>query len=210
MIKKLYPSFNGKYVYGTYDQNFDLAKGLIPSETYSGDRPLRVLLGNSSDPTNNHIDACRLLLKTLKVEKRIICPLSYGDPVYSNIFQQWAQNHLQEQFSPITHFMNREDYINFLNKVDIVIMYHNRQQALGNIITSLVLGKPVFLKPNNPVCAMLKNMGIPNLYDIFQIGNLNLSEVCRESQYHKDSCVSKIKKIFSEQARLENLRDLIM
>lgn len=209
LVKKLYPSFRGKYVYGSYDQNFDLAKDIISSEPYSGKRPLRILLGNSANPTNNHIDACRFLQKTMKVDKKIICPLSYGNSVYSTIFQQWAQKHLQEQFSPITNFMNREDYIIFLNKVDIVVMYHNRQQALGNIITSLVLGKPVFLKRNNPVYAMLKNIGIPNVYDVFQIKGLNLSEVCRIAQDNREACVSVIHQYFSEEARLKNLSNLI-
>lgn len=210
LIKKLYPSFRGNYVYGSYDQNFDLAKDIIPSETYSGNRPLRVLLGNSADPTNNHIDACKFLLKTISIDKEIICPLSYGEPIYSSIFQQWAQKHLQEQFYPITDFMNRKDYINFLNKVDVVVMYHNRQQAVGNIITSLVLGKPVFLKTNNPVYSMLKNIRIPGLYAVSQIGSLNLSEVCGMAQLQKETCVSIIQHYFSEQARLKDLGNLIL
>lgn len=210
LIKKLYPSYRGKYVYGSYDQNFDLAKDVIADETYLGDRPLRILLGNSADPTNNHIDACKFLLKTIPVGKKIICPLSYGESVYSCIFQQWAKKHLQEQFFPITDFMSRKDYIDFLNKMDIVFMYHNRQQAVGNIITALVLGKPIFLKTSNPVYAMLKNMGIPNLYDVSQIRDLNLSEVCRMAQDNRKTCVSVIQQYFSEQARLKDLSNLIL
>lgn len=210
LIRNLYPDFRAKYVYGSYDQNFDLAKDILSSETYSGNRPLRVLLGNSADPTNNHIDACKFLLKTIPVDKEIICPLSYGGPDYSNLFQQWAQKHLQDQFFPINNFMNRKDYIEFLNKMDIVVMFHNRQQALGNIITSLVLDKPVFLKTNNPVYSMLKNMGIPSVYDVSQIRSLNLSEICASTYSHRKTCVSIIQKYFSEQARLRDLQNLII
>jgi len=209
LIKKLYPSFRGKYVYGSFDQNFDLAKDVAPVGFFLGNRSLRILLGNSADPTNNHIDACIFLQKAITIDKKVICPLSYGSPAYSDFFQQWAQKHLQEQFSPITNYMGRKDYIDFLNKMDIVVMYHNRQQALGNIITSLVLGKPVFLKTINPVYAMLKNMGIPNLFDVSQIKDLNLLEVCRAAQNNRESCISIVHQYFSEQARLKDLSSLI-
>lgn len=210
LIKRLYPSFRGEYVYGSYDQNFELAKSVVPVELYLGDRPLRILLGNSADPTNNHIDACRFLQKAISINKVVICPLSYGSSAYSGLFQKWSQKHLQEQFSPITSFMNRKSYIDFLNKMDIVVMYHNRQQALGNIITSLVLGKPVFLKANNPVYAMLQNMGIPNLYDVSKIRSINFSEVCKIAQNNRGKCISIIQQYFSEQARLKDLSNLIM
>lgn len=209
LVKKTYPSFKGEYIYGSYDQNFDLAKELIPNKPYNGEKTLKILLGNSADPTNNHIDACKILSKKITEEYNIYCPLSYGDNYYSIYFQKWAKQHLQSNIHLILDYMNRNDYINLLNEMDIVVMYHNRQQAMGNIITSLTLGKPVFMKFQNPVFQMMKKIGIPSIYNISDIGNLNISDICIKAQKKREYCVSIIKKYYSEEARLNNLKIII-
>lgn len=210
LIKKLYPSFKGKYVYGSYDQNFDLAKVVTPMESHSGDKPLRVLLGNSADPTNNHIDACKFIIKTLPQNCLIFCPLSYGDSDYSVIFQRWAKQHLQARFYPILDFLNRKDYVELLNSMDVVIMFHNRQQAFGNIITSLCLGKPVFIKRNSPLFSLLKSMGIPDVYSIEMLNKSRISQMCESAYKNRSLTLSIIQDYYSEQARLNNLQKLII
>ena len=56
-----------------------------------------------------------------------------------------------EDFYPIVDFMTRADYLDFLMDKDAVVMFHNRPQAVGNIMTALVLGKPVFIKKSNAI-----------------------------------------------------------
>lgn len=210
LIKKLYPSFKGNYVYGSYDQNFDLAKNVIPVETYSGDRPLRVLLGNSADPTNNHIDACKLIIKRLPKDSIIYCPLSYGNAEYSAAFQQWAKQHLQSRFCPILDFLNRKDYVERLNSMDVVIMFHNRQQAFGNIITSLCLGKPVFIKRESPLASMLKSIGVPAIYSIDMLNKRRISQICESACKDRPLTLSIIRDYYSEKARLNNIQEIII
>ena len=208
-VKKTFPTFRAKYVYGSFDQNFDLAKDFPQKDPYTGDQMLQVLLGNSADPCNNHIDACKFLLKSLPKESMINCPLSYGDSNYSVIFQKWAELNLKPRFHPILDYISREKYVELLNSMDIVIMYHNRQQAFGNIITSLCLGKPVFIKRDSPIYSMLTSMGIPNIFciDILKKGNVAL--LCEKAKKNRPQTLIIIQEFFSEQARLNNLKKII-
>lgn len=209
MVRHLYPTFRAKYMHGSFDQNFDLVKDIPFVKTYSGHQPLRVLLGNSADPSNNHIDACEFLLKVLPKDAIFNCPLSYGDTTYSVSFQQWAKNHLQSKFHPILDFMDREEYIKFLNSMDIVVMYHNRQQAFGNIITSLCLGKPVFIKKKSPVYPMLKSLGIPSIYSTDMMRKGDLNQICKMAFINRALTLSIIQQYYSEEVRLNDLQRII-
>lgn len=210
LVKHLYPTFRAKYIFGSFNQNYEIAKDFHFANLFNGNRPLKVLLGNSADPCNNHIDACEFLLKVLPKNSVINCPLSYGDAKYSMIFQKWANNHLQSKIHPILDFMDRRKYVEFLNSMDIVVMYHNRQQAFGNIVTSLCLGKPVFLKKDSPVFQMLTSIGIPNIYSTERLFTEDISDICKIAYESRSLTVSILKKCFSEEARLNDLRGIIM
>lgn len=209
-VKKLFPTFRAKYIHGSFDQNFDLAKDLPPKDPYSGDQMLQVLLGNSADPSNNHIDACNFLLKALPKDSIVNCPLSYGDPDYSVIFQKWAETNLQSRFHPVKDFLSRKEYVELLNNMDLVIMYHNRQQAIGNIITSLCLGKPIFIKRHSPVFLMLTSMKVPNVFSLDMLNPHNIATICKDAHKNRAQVLSIIQNCYSEQARLNDLKKIIM
>jgi len=104
-----------------------------------------VLLGNSATLSNNHFDAFELL----KVAKDInfIMPLSYGAKnfkYYRNLIVSRARKKLKN-INPLLSFITLNDYINKLNACNSIIMYHKRQQALGNIYLALYTGQRVFL-----------------------------------------------------------------
>ena len=66
-------------------------------------------------------------------------------------------------------------------------MYHNRQQAFGNICTCLSLGKPVFIKNNNSVKGYVDAMGI-KIYNAEFFSKVNLLNVINEA----NSSISKM------------------
>ena len=175
LVSKLYPTFQAKYLYGVFDQNVDLSINHTTTRNIEPDNTLKILLGNSSNPTNNHLDAFFLLTKRLEKNYDIYAPLSYGDDNYSKIVQEYATRIWKEKFHPITQFMEPSQYIDLLNSIDIVIMYHNRQQAYGNIITSLMLGKPVFMKKNNASFKTFSSIGIKSIFDIDFLNDKSVS-----------------------------------
>lgn len=113
-------------------------------------QPLKILFGNSSDPNGNHIDALKYLKKKIAQPYEVYSFLSYGDNESKDWIIKYADKYLGNSFHAITDYMDRESFVRCVQNMDVVMMYHNRQQGEGNIMTALSLGKPVFMKSLNP------------------------------------------------------------
>ena len=61
--------------------------------------------------------------------------------------------------------MHFKDYIDLLSSIDIAVFSHDRQQAMGNIITLLSLGKKVYLKPKISSTQMFQDYNI-TVFDV--------------------------------------------
>jgi len=124
------------------------------------DRP-RMLLGNSAIASNRHFEALEVLegQRTLQ-EFKVICPLSYGDVQYGKSVAKKGKELLSDDFEPLFDFLEFEDYAKLLANVDAAWMNHKRQQALGNIVALLYLGKKVFLDGSTTSFAYFKDLGV--------------------------------------------------
>ncbi|MFW9867516.1 MAG: TDP-N-acetylfucosamine:lipid II N-acetylfucosaminyltransferase [Candidatus Thorarchaeota archaeon] len=105
-----------------------------------------LLLGNSGTPSNNHLDVMIRLSKMKEQNFKIICPLSYGTPNYIQKIIKNGKNLFGDRFITLLEFLNPNIYYHILNQIDIAIMYHNRQQGMGNIQILSYLGKPICMK----------------------------------------------------------------
>lgn len=209
LVKRLYPGCRAKHAIGTFDQNFDLAKLMPIMPAPPEEEPLKFLLGNSCDPNGNHIDALHFLQKKIKVPNKIYCFLSYGDEESRDWTLAYAKKHLGTSFHPILNYMDRRSFVELVRQMDVVVMFHNRQQAEGNIMTALVLGKPVFMKTRNPQFDMLKRMGVKSVYDVMEMPNMDLRKVIIEAQRNREETMRIIEREYSENSRLSHLRDLL-
>ena len=202
-IKELYPNFNAKNIACFYDQNFDSAL-LTEKETEVNPDEIKVLLGNSADFSNNHLDAFEQLKN--KDTIKIYCPLSYAaDKDYVNFIIEKGSELFGERFVPITEFMNRQEYIAFINSMDVLLMYHNRQQGFGNICTAITLGKPVFLKSDNPVKGYMSTMGI-SIENAESFSKVNLIEIIHKTKVDLNTNRMALQAAFSKEKRLSDLR----
>lgn len=206
-IRVLYPTCHAQHVFGVFDQNFDIANKLSIKLTT---KQFRVLLGNSADHTNNHIDGIEYLYSVLGKDIELYSILSYGDVIGRQIAKEYGNKVYGEKYHAVEEFMDRQKYIDFLNGMDIVVMFHNRQQAVGNIITALVLGKPVFMKSKNVVYQMLKESNVESVYDISQLTSTSIMEYVRQANDKRQDTINKIKKIYSKEHRLQYLRNLLV
>tara|TARA_B100000886_G_C20425050_1_gene493529 strand:- start:274 stop:1332 length:1059 start_codon:yes stop_codon:yes gene_type:complete len=145
------------------DQNI-----ILPSAKIDVYNDLNILIGNSADVSNNHIDSLKMLLPYKNHDIKIFAPLSYGDKIYAKMISDKGREWFGEKFTSITTFMEYEDYIKFLKKIDIAIFNHKRQQAMGNIISLLGLGKKVFLRNSSSHYNYLKSLGC-HLFDISKL-----------------------------------------
>jgi hypothetical protein len=136
-----------------------------------GLRNQNILVGNSADPSNNHIEAYKKILSMELNPTTIFSVLSYGNyPDYINEVIKFGAMNFADAFQPITHFMKYSEYLDFLEKIDFVIFNHSRQEAMGVTIQLLSLGKPIFFNPNSPAYKSFIRRG----YRVFNLDEIDL------------------------------------
>lgn len=116
-----------------------------------------ILIGNSSDPSNNHIDILDMLKGKLK-ERELIIPASYGNDDYRTALKTFTSGY-DLKINILHGFIPLDDYTKILRGCGYVIMNHKRQQAGGNIAMQLFMGAKVFLNPENSFYDYFKSLG---------------------------------------------------
>ncbi|KOA21337.1 4-alpha-L-fucosyltransferase [Clostridium homopropionicum DSM 5847] len=170
IAQKIYNT-KAKYNYAFYPNPIDfdsLDKVLasIDKEKYT----TTIQIGNSADPTNEHIEILNILSVHKNKNIKIICPLSYGNKEHANRVIQYGNKIFGDKFQPLTEYMPPEEYSKILANIDIAIFNHQRQQALGNIIGLLYLGKKVYIRSDITPWEYFDNFGV-KLYDTKNIKN---------------------------------------
>ncbi len=146
LIKKRYPNFKPRYLSWNYGNMTYLDLKLTQEENTKN-----ILLGNSADPTNNHIEILDFLKNRLLHDSKIICPLSYGDKEYAVYITQYGKNLFGENFMPLIDYLPIEEYYKIIASCSVVFMNHLRQQAVGNILTLLLAGSKIIFQDKNPL-----------------------------------------------------------
>lgn len=163
LMKTQVPYFRAKQIHYYYG----------PISIYNKDRlcepfsdGLNIMIGNSGDPTNNHLDAFELLSKLYLKDSKIYSPLSYGgNPLYLKKVIERGKELWGERFYPITSFLPYTEYSKLAWNCGIVLFNHERQQAIGNILMALWRGAKVFLSPTSVAYSYYKSVGM-NVFNI--------------------------------------------
>lgn len=159
--------------------------------------PLTLLVGNSATATNRHAAIFEDLKKVWVPGVRIYCPLSYGNVEYGDMIERLGVELFGSDFLPLRVFMPLQDYNEMLNSVDVVIFGHNRQQAMGNLVSLLAMKKKIYLNPETSQWALMKSLGV-TVYDVNDLSDI---ESVDEKILFKNS--ELVKDYFSE----KNLAD---
>ncbi|MXV39008.1 hypothetical protein GO491_10040 [Flavobacteriaceae bacterium Ap0902] len=132
-----------------------------------------IFIGNSATPESNHFDVL-YKLKALKInDRKIIVPLSYGQPdTYGLKVKKFGEEIFHENFIGITDFIPLEEYVNNIKSCGFCIMNHKRQQGLGNALLFLLLGSKLFLSEQNPMFEYFKSIDV-RVYSIEKELNSN-------------------------------------
>lgn len=112
---------------------------------------INIMVGHSATETCRHIPTFEML-KKYSDKINVFCPLSYPkDEKYINKVKEAGYSIFKDSFFPITEFMKYDEYVKFLNKIDIGVFNNNRQQGMGNITNLLYFGKKVYLSSDNTI-----------------------------------------------------------
>lgn len=153
--------YYGKKLRANFFYNFEF-------ESYSSisNKENLVFIGNSGDPSNNHVEIIEML--SMKVDKNnylYIAPMAYNAPHnYVKIVSNTAKK-AGLKLEIIEKIMPKELYYEKLQKAKLVIMAHDRQQGFGNVASALYFKAIVCLKRKiffkglilNPLWSMLSD-----------------------------------------------------
>lgn len=162
---------------------------------------VNILVGNSATETNNHLELFKKLKPLIKPNMRLYVPLSYGDMKYSEQIIALGNEMFGDSFEPLTQFMPFNDYLRFLNKIDIAVLGHDRQQAFGNTVTLLGYGKKVFMKDTVTPWQTFDRLGVK----VF-----NLNSLCLDPSFVESSRNTEIiKENFSREKLTKQWKEII-
>lgn len=120
-----------------------------------------ILVGNSADPSNNHLEVFLELTKLDLRDRKVYVPLSYsGSLQYKEKVIEAGRELLGSNFYPLLDFMTLEEYNTILLSCGTLIFNHVRQQGVGNIIILGYLGATLFLNVKSPVYFYYQSLGI--------------------------------------------------
>lgn len=157
-----------------------------------------ILIGNSADSTNNHLESFEKLLPFKNENILIYCPLSYGSTAYAERITKLGKEMFGDKFIPLLKFMPFEKYLELLGKIDIAVFAHKRQQAMGNTITLLGLGKKVYMRSDVTTWSLFTKLGV----NVFDVEKLNIRLLSDDEARRNNEIISEH---FSEQKLVEQL-----
>jgi hypothetical protein len=156
-----------EYIAPVFEEEYDIAKKRFPHLKYCpflyfsagknnqvfNDLPFQppysIFIGNSLDPTNNHLDILKKL-DGLHRAVRVIMPISYsGNPAYKEYLKAGCADLKNVDVRFLESFMPRSEYFKLALTCPFAIYGHFRQQAAGNILQMLKDGVKVFLYKNS-------------------------------------------------------------
>ena len=156
---------------------------------------VNIQVGNSATDTNHHIECFKMLQKFKNIN--IYSPLSYGDMDYANIVINDARDRFGDRFFALQSFMEFDEYVSFLNNIDIAIFKQNRQQGMGNIFVLLALGKKVYLDSSTTHYEFLINLG----FKVFDISDFNIEPISALDSMHNKNLLLTL---YSKDKQIQN------
>ena len=162
---------------------------------------INIQIGNSADPTNNHLDILEKLEKYKDEKIKIFAPLSYGNMEYAQEIANKGKELFGDKFVAMLDFMPFEKYLEFLGEIDIAIFAHKRQQAMGNTITLLGLGKKVYLRNDVTPFETFKDINVK----VFDVENIEIDLI---DEITKQQNIIRIKEYFSKENYMRQLKNL--
>jgi hypothetical protein len=165
VFRRRFSGFRGRYAqlnYASVEDTYAVGGGEVTGED--------ILVGNSANPSGNHLDALAALALSHSAGRRIIVPLSYGDAGYADVVVAEGVRLFGADFIPLRDFLPLDEYQALISRCSIVVMPHLRQQAIGNVASALWFGARAVLDARNPLANFLRRRGAT--FDLIQEGAL--------------------------------------
>lgn len=127
------------------DATTEMLNGIMSENTRKEGEPVRVMVGHSAHPYLNHKHVLNLLSKYKDENILISLVFAYGNANYARQIEEYAKSIFGEKVEVKKDRMPLEEYLRYLNSVDVAICDQIMQSGLGNIHHLMYLGKKIYL-----------------------------------------------------------------
>ena len=198
-------------IYPVPSSNQSLMESL-PKTKHQGLDGISILLGNSATETNQHFQALDWLARFRDENIRVYLPLSYGSGdfhAYAQKVIDYAVELFGDKVYPVTEQMSGDDYLRFLNDMDVGLFNNNRQQAMGNISQLILCGAKVYIRTDTKMWGHFRSLGC-SLHDIGELAGMErLEELTEEPADTKAANQAVIAKRHDMRFKVEQWESLL-
>lgn len=163
------------YFIGVYQEEYEYLKDIgfdlpdfilknINKETFFRDslnfyKQPYVIVGNSRNKANNHLDILKGLDKISNNTLSVKMFFSYGpEDKYTQAIRHFVQN--RDWIMLIEEFLEKDGFQNIYGNAAALVINSYRQMALGNIFTAIGTGTKIYLSKKNSTYAFFLNNDI--------------------------------------------------
>lgn len=160
---------------------------------------LNVMLGHSGY-SDNHQKLITLLKKYENEKMCLHIPLGYGEPKYINKIINFTKNNWKGKVEILTDTIKYEEYIKYIQKMDIIILEGKESYALGNLAMALFYSKTLFLNKDGALYKGLREEGVP-CHSVDEIQKMDFKEFSSLLNYHVHNTSSLLPKPYEESVK---------